>query len=123
MKIKDLTCIGCPLGCMVHVEMEGNDIIRITGNHCSRGDSYARNEVTNPLRTVTSSIPVLNGQLARVSVKTVPEIPKERIPEIMNIIHQYSVSAPVQIRNILIKNIAGTDSDLVATRSVPAKKK
>ena len=47
MEKRELTCIGCPLGCAVTVEMEGGEILKITGNTCKRGEEYARKEVTN----------------------------------------------------------------------------
>ena len=55
MEKRELICIGCPLGCMVTVEMENGEIKSVTGNTCKRGDDYARKEVTNPTRIVTST--------------------------------------------------------------------
>lgn len=61
MEKRELTCIGCPLGCAVTVEMEGTEILSVTGNTCKRGEEYARKEVTNPTRIVTSIVHV-NGR-------------------------------------------------------------
>ena len=58
MEKRELICIGCPLGCMVTVEMENGEIKSVTGNTCNRGDDYARKEVTNPTRIVTSTVMV-----------------------------------------------------------------
>ena len=52
MEIRNLTCISCPMGCPITVEMEGEEIISVTGNTCKRGEVYARKEVTNPYRNL-----------------------------------------------------------------------
>ena len=60
----DLICIGCPMGCPITVEMENGEVVSVTGNTCPRGDAYARKEVTNPTRIVTSTVRVTGGKLA-----------------------------------------------------------
>ena len=55
MEVRELTCIGCPLGCQLTVTM-GNDEIKVEGNTCPRGEAYAKKEVTNPTRIVTSTV-------------------------------------------------------------------
>ena len=57
MEERTLTCIGCPMGCQVSVQMGAGKILSVTGNTCPRGDAYAREEVTAPARTVTSTSP------------------------------------------------------------------
>lgn len=120
MRERILTCIGCPLGCEVTVQMNGIQVESVTGNHCKRGDSYARNEVTNPTRIVTSIIPVENGKIPRVSVKTKQEIPKEKIGECMKEIKGKKIQAPVKIGDIIIENVAHTGVDIIATKNVQA---
>lgn len=55
METRELTCIGCPLGCSLTVTIE-NDEIKVTGNTCKRGEAYAKKEVTDPKRIVTSTV-------------------------------------------------------------------
>ena len=73
---RELTCIGCPMGCPLTVTMEAGEVISVTGNTCKRGDIYARKEVTNPTRIVTSTVRVTGGDADMVSVKTKEDIPK-----------------------------------------------
>ena len=68
--IKDLTCINCPLGCTVSVTIEDGEITNITGNNCKRGEIYAKDELTNPVRTVTSTARVDGADEYLLSVKT-----------------------------------------------------
>ena len=70
MNIRELTCIGCPLGCALTVTMEEGTVVSVTGNTCPRGDAYARKEVTNPTRIVTSTVRVQGGVCPMVNVKT-----------------------------------------------------
>lgn len=78
MSTRELTCIGCPLGCAITVTMDGSTVTAVTGNTCPRGDAYARKEVTNPTRIVTSTVRVKGGHLPDGNVKTPPHIPKGR---------------------------------------------
>lgn len=118
MEIRELTCIGCPMGCQVRVTMEGGEIRRVEGNTCRRGDVYARKEVTNPTRIVTSTVRVTGGQLPVVSVKTASDIPKSKIRECVLALKSIQVTAPVSIGDVVAENVAGTGVAIVATRNV-----
>lgn len=117
-EIKQLTCIGCPMGCQLEVTMDGGEVISVTGNTCKRGDDYARKEVTHPTRIVTSIVKVDGGDIPMVSVKTASDIPKEKIFEIMKCINSAKINAPVNIGDIVIKNVADTGVDVVATKRI-----
>ena len=91
MEKRQLTCINCPLGCQITVTLENGEVKDVTGNTCPRGDAYARNEVTNPTRVVTSIVKVDGGNLAACSVKTKEVIPKGKIFDILDILHLYLI--------------------------------
>lgn len=118
METRNLTCIGCPLGCAITVTMDGGNVVSITGNTCKRGSDYAAKEVTHPTRIVTSTVCVRGDSIPMVSVKTAQDIPKEKIFEIMKYINALTVTAPVHIGDVLLKDIAGTGVDLIATKEV-----
>lgn len=121
MKTRELTCIGCPLGCAVAVEIEENgQIVNVTGNTCKRGDDYARKEVSNPTRIVTSTVRVEGGTSDMVSVKTKTDIPKNKIFACMEGLKGVCVKAPVHIGDVIVENIAGTGVDVVATKEAGA---
>lgn len=121
MEKRSLTCIGCPLGCAVTVELNDREILNVTGNTCKRGDDYARKEVTRPMRTVTSTVRITDGVLPVVSVKTKADIPKEKIMDIMQSLKDLSVPAPVHIGDVILKNAADTGVNIVATKDVEIK--
>ena len=117
MNVRELTCIGCPLGCQLTVTIGENEI-KVEGNTCPRGEAYAKKEVTNPTRIVTSSVRVKNGTIARVSVKTASDIPKGKIFECMAEIRKTEVSAPVKIGDVIIPDCAGTGVSVIASKNV-----
>ncbi len=117
METKNLTCIGCPMGCALTVTIDG-DNITVAGNTCPHGADYAKKEVTNPTRVVTSSVRVNGADIARVSVKTASDIPKNKIFDCMSEICKIEVDAPVAIGDIIIENCAGTGVAVVATKNV-----
>jgi CxxC motif-containing protein len=118
MEKRELTCIGCPMGCQITVEMDGQEIKKISGNSCKIGENYSRQEVTHPERCVTSTMIVTGGDKPRVSVKTKGNIPKDQITACMKLIDSTIVSAPVSIGDVLIPDVVGTGIDVVATRNI-----
>ena len=111
-----LTCIICPKGCNIKVEIENGEIKNIEGNTCKRGYDYAFSEITNPVRTITSTVKLEDGRM--LSVKTNKPIPKELMFKCMEEINKFTAKAPVKIGDVLIKNILGTESDIVATKNI-----
>ena len=83
METRELTCINCPMGCLLTVEMDGDTITDISGYTCPRGKNYAEKEVVNPMRIVTSTVKVEGGKRERVSCKTEHDIPKSKIDDVM----------------------------------------
>ena len=118
MKTVNLICIGCPLGCPLTVEMEGEEVKAVSGNTCPRGAAYARKELTNPTRIVTSTVRVAGGKLAMVSVKTASDIPKGKIFDCVKALKDVEVKAPVKIGDVIVENVAGTGVNIIATKNV-----
>ena len=121
MEIRNLTCISCPMGCQITVEMDGNEVVSVTGNTCKRGEEYALKEITAPLRTVTTTVRVTGGASPVVSVKTKTDIPKGRIFDCIACLKNISVEAPVHIGDVIVKDVAGTGIDIVATKEIPRR--
>jgi len=111
---RELICITCPRGC--HLVVDEN--MNVTGNFCPRGKVYAINELTHPVRVVTSTVRIINAKYPRVSVKTDKPIPKEKIFDVMNEINKVVVKAPVAIGDIVIKNVLGLDANIVITKTI-----
>ena len=121
MKKVNLICIGCPLGCPLEVDTEGNEILSVSGNTCKNGEKYARKELTDPTRIITSTVRVAGGTLGMVSVKTASDIPKGRILDCVRELKAIDVPAPVAIGDVIIENICGTGVAVIATKNVPVR--
>ena len=118
MEKRELICIGCPMGCPLTVELEEGQVMSVTGHTCKRGDDYARKEVTNPTRIVTSTVKVEGGNADMVSVKTKEDIPKGKIFDCVRALKDVTVKAPVHIGDVVLADVAGTGVDMVATKAV-----
>lgn len=103
---------------MVEVKLDGGIIREISGNLCDKGEEYVRKEILNPERGVTSTVKVVDGVLKLVSVRTSWDTPKDKIMEVMDEISDVAVNAPVRVGDIIVRDVANTGADIVATRNV-----
>ena len=106
------------MGCPLVVTMDGGEVVSVMGNTCKRGEIYGRKEVTNPTRIVTSTVRVSGGSIEMVSVKTKEDIPKGKIFDCVKALKIVEVAAPVHIGDVIMKDVAGTGVDVVATKNV-----
>lgn len=119
--MKEFVCISCPMGCHLKVDDSNKDNIIVTGNTCNRGKIYGINEVTAPKRMVTSNVKVKNGKDLVVSVKTKEAIDKKLIFDVLEALKDVELEAPVRIGDVVIKNVCGSNIDVVASRNVGIK--
>lgn len=112
MNIVSLTCIECPIGCSIEVEMQDGKVVSVKGNACPRGKLYAENEVVCPKRVVTSTVRATDGTM--VPVKTDKPVKKSEIFAIMEKINNTVCVLPVKIGDVLVENISD-DANLIAT--------
>ena len=114
---KTLTCIKCPRGCQVVATLDDGQALCISGNSCKRGEAYAKSELTNPVRTVTTTVPVIGSPTEKmISVKTSHDVPKDMVLDVMAAVKPLIVHSPVNIGDVICENIADTGADLIATK-------
>ena len=104
---KKITCIICPRGCSMQANIQG-DTVTVTGNTCPKGEEYAINECLHPVRTVTATVRVANRTDTMVSVKTQAPVPKERMMEVIAVLRQTTVNAPLKIGDVVLADVCGT---------------
>ena len=114
-----LTCIICPMGCSMEVEVETDadghkKVLSVKDNGCKRGEQYAAKELQNPTRTLTSTIKVNGGVLPVVPVKTAGEVPKNMLLQCMEVVRRASCKAPVKRGDILLYDLLGTGINVIA---------
>ncbi|KAJ49351.1 CxxC motif-containing protein [Clostridium tetanomorphum] len=121
MEVRNLTCIGCPMGCALKVELKDSKVEKVTGNSCKIGIDYAKKECTNPTRIVTSSVLVEDGEIDMLPVKTQRDIPKNKISSCMKCLKGVVVKAPINIGDVILENVSDTGVNIIATRSIKKK--
>ena len=115
---REIVCIVCPTGCRIRVSGAGGKRFRIRGNECKRGEEYALEEITDPRRTLITTVRIDRAPLTRLPVRTNREIPKASIFPCMEVVNRTRVEAPVEIGQVIIPDILGTGADVVASRSM-----
>ena len=120
MEIREFTCVVCPNGCKIKVDLDDGEITAIRGAMCRRGESYVRQELIDPRRTISTSVAGDGGILPLASVRLTAPIPRDYIFDAMDEIRKLRLTAPVKAGTVLIHRLLGFDSDLIVTKDVPA---
>lgn len=119
---KQLICICCPTGCKMTAFFLPERKVVVRGNRCKRGEKYAAAELLHPMRSLTTTARVAGGEQPLVPVRTKQEIPKEALTRCMAVLKTVTVTAPVKPGDVVVRNIAGTGADIIATKAVSARK-
>ena len=110
-------CVTCPKGCTLEVTRDGQTIISIL-NGCKRGHEYAKQELTDPRRMVASSVRIRGGLHPLIPVYTSAPFPKPRIPELLKLLREVEVSAPVALDQPILENVFDTGINIKASREM-----
>ncbi len=121
MTTKELTCVVCPMGCQITISLdEDGTVLSVEGNTCKRGDTYARNELTDPRRTLTSTVVILGGTDKLLPVKTDAPIPKKDLLRAREALRELTVTAPVACGDVLCTDFLGLGVSIVSGKTVEA---
>lgn len=113
---RELTCITCPMGCALTVELADGAFVSVSGNRCKRGEAYAYAEVTHPTRTLTTTVAALGAPGIMVPVKSDRPLPKECLLEAMRRINRQRVKLPVKRGDVVLAGLFG--GNMIATKNV-----
>lgn len=117
-------CTTCPSECLLTVEVERDadgavvEVRSVTGNSCPRGDKFARQELTCPMRVLTTTVAVSGGDEALLPVRTAEAIPLALHAQAMDLIRSLVVDAPVRMGDVILPNLLDTDINLVASMDI-----
>jgi CxxC motif-containing protein len=115
--VKELTCILCPNGCGLHIE-ETAEGLSITGNLCGRGIGFAEAEITNPIRTVTTTVRTIFPEAPVLPVRTDGEIPRGKIRDLMKTVNSITVTEPLGIGEAVLKDALGLGVSIITTSNI-----
>lgn len=115
-EIRQITCIRCPMGCQLTVELTDGVVTKVEGNECNRGVEYAKTECVNPVRTLTTTVRTAYG--VPLPVRSKDPIPKDRMFDAMRAVNSVMLVAPVNAGDVIIPDVCGTGVDIVASVSL-----
>lgn len=117
-------CTTCPSECLLTVEVERDadgavvEVRSVTGNSCLRGDTFAHQELTCPMRVLTTTVAVSGGDEALLPVRTANAIPLELHAQAMDLIRGLVVKAPIRMGDVILPNLLDTGTDLIASMDI-----
>ncbi len=114
--MKNLICIVCPRGCRLTVDEENG--YKVSGNQCARGAEYGKNEIQNPVRTVTTTVRIQSSSMKLCPVRTENPIPKGMMFDCIKALSAVTLKAPVKTGDIAYENILSTGVNVIVTRDI-----
>ncbi|MDP3730553.1 MAG: DUF1667 domain-containing protein [Candidatus Omnitrophota bacterium] len=117
--IKKITCIECPKGCLLSIDIENCRVVKVSGNECPKGEKYAVQEMENPMRIFTSAVLAEGLSLKMVPVRTDKPIPKGMLAAAMEEAKKIRLKSPVKSGSVIVEGFLGLGVNLFATHSAP----
>lgn len=117
-------CTTCPSECLLTVEVERDAdgavaaVRSVTGNNCPRGNKFAHQELTCPMRVLTTTVAVSGGDEALLPVRTAEAIPLELHAQAMALIRGLVVKAPIRMGDVVLEDLLNTGIDLIASMDI-----
>lgn len=117
-------CTTCPSECLLTVEVKRGadgavaEVRSVTGNSCPRGDTFAHQELTCPMRVLTTTVAVSGGDEALLPVRTAEAIPLALHAQVMDLIRGLVVDAPIRVSDVVLPNLLDTGTDLIASMDI-----
>jgi len=120
---KHFTCVICPIGCEIDVELQGSDVVSMMGNKCNKGTEFVLEELEEPMRILTTTIRINGAKWAMLPVRTDKPIPKRLLFNVIKELANIELQAPVKMSDTIVRDIAGTGANIVATRNMKRENK
>lgn len=114
---RELVCIVCPRGCTLRISKD-DDGYAVSGNSCKRGKDFAISEMTEPKRTICSTVRTVFPDVPVLPVRVSAEIPKDRIFDVMKEINSFLLKKHVSRGEAVIENVLGLGVDIIATSDI-----
>ncbi|TVQ22025.1 MAG: DUF1667 domain-containing protein [Spirochaetaceae bacterium] len=115
---RERTCIVCPIGCRLTIDVNDDRTLSVSGNRCKRGKEYAEEEFRDPRRTVTATCAIRGAAVARLPVRSSAGVPVDAIAGFLARVYELRLDAPVSRATVLLSDVDGSGVDLVATATM-----
>jgi CxxC motif-containing protein len=116
---KHFVCVVCPVGCEVDVVHDGSEITSMEGNKCEKSEEFVSQELIEPMRILTTTVRIQGSRWPVIPVRTDTAVPKRLFPRIMKRLRRVKLEAPINMLDLVVKNVAATGANIIATRSMP----
>jgi len=116
---RHFVCVVCPIGCEIDVVHDGSKIISMEGSKCKKSEEFVSQELIEPMRILTTTVRIRGARWPVIPVRTDKSVPKRLFPRIMGQLRRIKLQAPVNILDVVVRNIVGTGANIIATRTMP----
>lgn len=116
---KHFVCVVCPIGCEIDVVHDGSKIISMEGNKCERSEEFVSQELIEPMRILTTTVRIQGSRWVVIPVRTDKSVPKRLFPRIMRQLRRVKLQAPVNMLDVVVRDVLGTRANIIATRTMP----
>lgn len=116
---KHFVCVVCPVGCEIDVVHDGSEIISMEGNKCEKSGEFVTQELIEPMRILTTTVRIQGSRWPVIPVRTDKAVPKRLFPRIMRQLRRIRLQAPVNMLDVIVRDVLRTGANIVATRNMP----
>jgi len=116
---KHFICVVCPIGCEIDIVHDGSKIISMEGNKCERSEEFVSQELIEPMRILTTTVRIQGSRWAVIPVRTDKSVPKRLFPSMMRQLRHIKVQTPVNMLDVVVRDVLGTGANIIATRTMP----
>ena len=118
---KHFVCVVCPIGCEIDVVHDGSKILSMEGNKCERSEEFVSQELIEPMRILTTTVRIQGSRWPVIPVRTDKSVPKRLFPRIMRQLRGINLQAPVNMLDVVVKDVVGTGANIITTRTMPCE--
>ena len=116
---KHFVCVVCPIGCEIDVVHDGSKIISMEGSKCEKSEEFVSQELIEPMRILTTTVRIQGTRWPVIPVRTDKAVPKRLFPRIMRQLRRIKLQTPVNMLDVVVKDVLRTGANIVATRTMP----
>jgi CxxC motif-containing protein len=116
---KHFVCVVCPIGCEIDVVHDGSKIISMEGNKCEKSEEFVTQELIEPMRILTTTVRIQGARWPVIPVRTDKAVPKRLFPRIMRQLRRTKLQAPVNMLDVVVRDVLHTGANIMATRTMP----
>jgi CxxC motif-containing protein len=115
---RHFTCVICPIGCEIDVDVKDGEIVSMEGNKCTKSEDFVRQELVEPMRTLTTTVRIKGARWPMLPVRTDKPIPKRLFFDVMKEVADVEVRAPVKVSDVVLRDVASSGADIIASRNM-----